>query len=77
MTMFTDAFRGHRERLEELDVSFCRGVNDEALGLVADSCPGLRRMYLWGCTQATDAFLNGHGNDNLIVLGRGEALCAA
>ena len=66
-----------RERLQELDVSFCRSVNDDALGLVADSCPGLRRMHLWGCTQASNAFLNGHGNDNLVIIGRGEALCAA
>ena len=58
-------------------MSFCRGVNDEALGLVADSCPGLRRMHLWGCTQATNAFLNGHGNDSLVIVGRGETLCAA
>ena len=65
-----------RDRLRELDVSFCRGVTSEALGLVVDSCPGLVRLHLWGCTQVTDVFLDGHGNDNLEVLGRGEALCA-
>ena len=64
-----------RERLRELDVSFCRDVSNEALGLVADSCPGLRRLHLWGCTQASDTFLNGHGNHALQVLGRGEVVC--
>ena len=58
-------------------MSFCRDVSNEALGLVADSCPSLQRLHLWGCTQATEAFLNGHGNDQLQVLGRGEILCEA
>lgn len=42
-----------RERLQELDVSFCRAVTDGALGALVDACPGLKRLHLWGCTQVT------------------------
>lgn len=39
-----------------------------------DSCPNLRRLSVWGCTQLTATFLLGHSNEGLEVLGRGEAL---
>jgi hypothetical protein len=42
-----------RESLELLDVSFCRGVSERALGLVADSCPHLCQMVIFGCSQVT------------------------
>jgi len=60
--------------LEEVDVSWCRGIEVSSLGLLADSCPGLKRLFLWGCTQADDSFLAGHSNDVLTVVGRGEVL---
>jgi hypothetical protein len=62
------------ECLEELDVSFCRQLPDAALGVVADSCARLARLHLWGCSQASGAFLDGHANDGMQVLGRGELL---
>jgi DNA repair protein RAD7 len=37
--------------LEVLDLSFCRGLTDEALGLIVDSCSSLRILKLFGCTQ--------------------------
>lgn len=37
--------------LEVLDVSFCRNIGDEALGLVADSCHGLKKIIMFGCSQ--------------------------
>lgn len=40
-----------RDRLVDLDVSFCREVTDGALGALVDACPNLRRLHLWGCTQ--------------------------
>lgn len=65
-------FGPRRDRLEELDVSWCQKVTNTALGLVADSCPNLQRLHLWGCTQIGEPFLHGHSNNHLEILGRGE-----
>ncbi|CAK9856853.1 unnamed protein product [Sphagnum jensenii] len=40
-----------RMSLEVLDMSWCRSVTDHGLGFVADSCPLLRELRLFGCTQ--------------------------
>lgn len=61
-------------QLQELDVSWCREVSGEALGHLADACPNLARIEAWGCTQLEAAFWDGHSNDGLRLLGRGEAL---
>lgn len=63
-----------KDTLQELDVSWCRKLPNEALGALVDGCRSLRRLSLWGCTQLTDTFLLGHSNDSLEVLGLGEAL---
>ncbi|KAH7435493.1 hypothetical protein KP509_06G067100 [Ceratopteris richardii] len=55
--------------LEYLDLSFCRLLDDECLGLLADSCLQLKELRLYGCTQVTNKFLNGHSNSNLKVIG--------
>lgn len=55
--------------LECLDLSFCRLVDDECLGLLADACLQLQELKLYGCTQVTDKFLNGHSNLKLKVVG--------
>ncbi|MCO5554982.1 hypothetical protein L7F22_008521 [Adiantum nelumboides] len=55
--------------LERLDLSFSRLVDDECLGYLADSCLKLQELRLFGCTQITDKFLNGHSNGNLKVVG--------
>eukprot|EP00850_Spirogloea_muscicola_P000622 SM000002S05702 [mRNA] locus=s2:1777468:1780750:+ [translate_table: standard] len=62
--------------LERLDLSWCRDVSDEALGLLADSCPLLRRLNLFGCSQVSKTFLIGHSNDSLTVAGRGDEIIA-
>ncbi|OEL25874.1 hypothetical protein BAE44_0013106 [Dichanthelium oligosanthes] len=56
-------------RLEALDLSFCRELTNEALGLIVDSCPSLRILKLFGCTQITDFFLNGHSNTLVKIVG--------
>ncbi|VAI80081.1 unnamed protein product [Triticum turgidum subsp. durum] len=56
-------------RLEVLDVSFCRGLTNEALGLIVDSCSSLRTLKLFGCTQITDIFLKGHSNSLAKIIG--------
>ncbi|XP_072953371.1 uncharacterized protein [Typha angustifolia] len=55
--------------LHNLDLSFCRKMTDEALGLIADSCLSLRILKLFGCTQVTDVFLNGHSNSSVKIIG--------
>lgn len=37
--------------LEDLDLSWCRGITGAAVGMLADACPNLRRLRLFGCTQ--------------------------
>lgn len=56
-------------KLLSLDLSWCRNITDEALGLIVDSCFSLRLLKLFGCTQITDMFLNGHSNSLVRILG--------
>lgn len=55
--------------LQRLNMSFCRLVGDECLGFLADSCPHLHELRLFGCTQVTEKFLKGHSNSKLKVVG--------
>ncbi|XP_022728951.1 uncharacterized protein LOC111284536 isoform X2 [Durio zibethinus] len=48
--------------LLSLDLSWCRNLTDEAVGLIVDSCLSLRMLKLFGCTQITNVFLYGHSN---------------
>jgi len=54
------AISRHAPALTDLDVSFCRRVTDAGLGQMADACIRLSRLVLWGCTQLTGTFFNGH-----------------
>ena len=63
-----------KKTLEEVDVSWCRHVESTSLGVLADSCPLLQRLVVWGCSQIDDTFLLGHSNDALEIVGRGEEL---
>ncbi|XP_022732064.1 uncharacterized protein LOC111286396 isoform X2 [Durio zibethinus] len=56
-------------KLLSLDLSWCRSLTDEALGLIVDSCLSLRLLKLFGCTQITDVFLNGHSNTQVQIIG--------
>lgn len=56
------------ESLLSCDLSFCRFMSDNALGLIVDSCTHLRELRVYGCAQITSKFLDGHSKDNLIVL---------
>ncbi|KAG6469260.1 hypothetical protein ZIOFF_073966 [Zingiber officinale] len=61
--------------LYSLDLSFCREMTDEALGLIVDNCSSLRFLKLFGCTQVTEVFFNGHSNSSLKVIGpKGQLL---
>jgi hypothetical protein len=37
--------------LKKLDLSFCRNMDDNALGLIVDSCSSLKTLKLFGCSQ--------------------------
>ncbi|KAL8005493.1 putative leucine-rich repeat domain superfamily [Plasmopara halstedii] len=52
-----------------LDISFCRNISENALGMLADGAENLRFLVLWGCTQVTARFLTCHSLDDLIVTG--------
>ena len=47
-------------RLRTLDISFSRGIHDGDVGRVVDASPELERLALWGCTQLTPVFFDGH-----------------
>ncbi|GAB4838037.1 hypothetical protein Ancab_027565 [Ancistrocladus abbreviatus] len=55
--------------LKSLDVSWCRNLTDEALGLIADGCLSLRVLKLFGCTEITRKFFDGHSNPDLQFIG--------
>lgn len=57
------------DSLQELDVSFSRNINSCALGLIVDSCKKLLTLSVWGCTQLTRTFYDGHSNDDVNVVG--------
>ncbi|KAE8970989.1 hypothetical protein PF010_g26764 [Phytophthora fragariae] len=55
--------------LTTLDISFCRSISEDALGVLADGTENLRLLVLWGCTQITARFITCHSQDELIVTG--------
>jgi len=63
----------HCVALEALDVSFVRGFSSEALVHVVDSCRQLSHLHVWGCTQLSEVFYNGHSNMDLLVVGQSRA----
>ncbi|KAL2548635.1 Leucine-rich repeat [Forsythia ovata] len=56
-------------KLLSLDLSWCRQITDEALGLIVDSCLSLKLVKVFGCTKITDLFLNGHSNPLVRIVG--------
>ncbi|KAK9274219.1 hypothetical protein L1049_019033 [Liquidambar formosana] len=59
----------YSRNLLSLDLSWCRKLMDEDLGLIVDSCLSMRLLKLFGCTQITDVFLNGHSNSSVQIIG--------
>ncbi|KAK9275133.1 hypothetical protein L1049_022392 [Liquidambar formosana] len=59
----------HSRKLLSLDLSWCRNLTNEALGLIVDSCLLLRVLKLFGCTQITNVFLDGHSNPKVQIIG--------
>ncbi|KAI3709709.1 hypothetical protein L2E82_39475 [Cichorium intybus] len=59
----------HARNLQSLDLSWCRVMSNEAVGLIVDSCLSLKTLKLFGCTQITNVFLDGHSNEEVKVIG--------
>ncbi|KAJ0885892.1 putative leucine-rich repeat domain superfamily [Helianthus annuus] len=60
----------HAKKLQCLDLSWCREMTDEGLGLIVDSCClSLKMLKLFGCTQITNVFTHGHSNENVKIVG--------
>lgn len=57
--------------LEKLDISFCRNIPENAIGLLADACFNLSSLTVFGVSQLTTRFVNGHRNDNMNLIGLG------
>jgi DNA repair protein RAD7 len=57
-----------QEFLEELDMSWCRSVSENAFGKMVDALPQLKRITLFGCSQLTDRFRHGIINDEVEVV---------
>ncbi|KAL3744670.1 hypothetical protein ACJRO7_013871 [Eucalyptus globulus] len=55
--------------LQILDLSWCRNLTDEAMGSIVDSCLSLKELKVFGCSQITDAFLDGHANPDVHIIG--------
>ncbi|KAE9609923.1 putative leucine-rich repeat domain, L domain-containing protein [Lupinus albus] len=66
-TTLSLASRG--KNLHSLDLSWCRNLHDNELGLIVDSCFSVRLLKLFGCTQVTDVFLKGHSNPEVQIIG--------
>lgn len=62
-----------KQSLQEVNLSFCRKVDQHALGHLVDSCPALATLHVWGMNSHIGSlFLHGHSNDSLHILGLGE-----
>lgn len=44
--------------LTTLDISFCRNIAEDALGVLADGTENLRSVVLWGCTQVRSSCIH-------------------
>lgn len=57
------------KHLLSLDISFVRGIRNQAMVYMVDSCSDLKTLHVWGCTQL-DSFYSLHSNHDLLVVGR-------
>ncbi|KAI8800192.1 hypothetical protein BJ742DRAFT_881312 [Cladochytrium replicatum] len=65
------AVAGESARLEELDVSWVRALDDEAFIEIVRGCGKLRRVGLYGCNRLTDVVL---GNGRVFKNGAGDMI---
>ncbi|XP_073129457.1 uncharacterized protein [Henckelia pumila] len=59
----------YSRKLLSLDLSWCRRITNEALGLIVDNCSSLKLLKIFGCRQITGVFINGHSNPLVRIIG--------
>lgn len=47
------ALAKHSEKLQILDLSWCRDMSDVSLGYIVDNCSSLKVLKVFGCTQVS------------------------
>ncbi|XP_039687841.1 F-box/LRR-repeat protein fbxl-1 [Medicago truncatula] len=57
------------KNLHTLDLTGCRNLTDNEIGLIVDRCLSLRSLKLFGCSQVTDVFLKRHSNIEIQIFG--------
>jgi hypothetical protein len=55
--------------LQEVDLSWCRSIPEQALGYLCDACPMLSKLILWGCNHVSKDFSLGIRNPNVKIIG--------
>ncbi|CAN1773767.1 DNA repair protein rhp7 [Linum perenne] len=60
----------HARDLQSLDISWCRNLEDEAVGMIVDSCLSLKVLKIFGCDQLTDIVIVGHSNPVVEIIGK-------
>lgn len=55
--------------LQEVDLSWCRSIPEQAFGYLCDACPMLSKLILWGCNHVSKDFSLGIRNTNVKVIG--------
>ncbi|KAJ0408186.1 hypothetical protein ATCC90586_006496 [Pythium insidiosum] len=53
--------------LSDLDISFCRKISEDSLGIFTDEAEQLKRLVLWGCTQMLE-LVKSHGPGKWAVI---------
>ena len=51
--------------LMHLNISWCRSVTENMLGVLVDSCIRLTTVTAWGCSSVTARLANGHRSTSL------------
>ena len=55
--------------LQEVDLSWCRSIPEQALGYLCDACPMLSKLVVWGCNHVSKDFSLGIRNKNVKIIG--------
>nr|BAD43070.1 hypothetical protein [Arabidopsis thaliana]BAD95072.1 hypothetical protein [Arabidopsis thaliana] len=63
------ALAKHSDKLQILDISWCREMSNDLLGYIVDNSSSLKVLKVFGCSQVTDVFVKGHSNPNVKILG--------
>lgn len=59
--------------LREIDMSFVRGISEDALGYFMETAIKMKIIKVWGCTQLTEKFFNHTFLNNVCIIGQMNA----